>query len=162
MRLSRRSGLRRGGTRGATLLVAALLAITVTMLGGCGSDEPDEPPGIVDPAARAQPATLPDWFPRRFVAPAGSAVVDVINRPEPGLGRTVTWRVPGDFDEVLGQVETVVRNLGWQPTERTEAADEGARRTSLFIENSEVYAVRVYEDDTLDGVRLTVELPADR
>lgn len=142
------------------MLALASVALVGT---GCGSEGSDQPPGVVDRVAEAGPATtLPAWFPRRFVAPTGSAVVDVISDPEPGLGRTVTWRVPGDFDEVLGQVETVVRNLGWTATERTEARDEGANRTSLFIENSEVYAVRVYEDEALDGVRLTVELPADR
>jgi hypothetical protein len=56
----------------------------------------------------------------------------------------------------------VLANLGWPPVERTETDDEGAKRTSWFIENGEVYAVRVYEDDVLEGVRLTVELPADR
>ena len=129
---------------------------------GCGSGSSEAPEGVVDPAAQARSAPLPSWFSSRFVPPAGSVVVDWIDRPEPGLGRTVTWRVPGEFEDVVGQVEVVVRNLGWQPTERTDATDEGARRTSLFIENSDVYAVRIYEDETLDGVRLTVELPAER
>ena len=116
---------------------------------------------MVDPAAQAPAVPVPDWFPRRFVAPAGARVVDVIERPEPGLGRTVTWRVPGRFDDVVTQVERVLANLGWSPVERTETDDEGSRRTSWFIENGEVYAVRVYEDEVLEGVRLTVELPAD-
>jgi hypothetical protein len=140
---------------GAALLGSALLLATV----GCGSGGAD-PPEVVDQAVLARPGSVPEWFPRRFVAPEGSAVVEVIEEPEPGLGRTVTWRVPGDFDDVVSQVERVVENLGWKPTERTASADEGAEQTSLFIENSEVYAVRIYEDDVLEGVRMTVELPA--
>ena len=76
--------------------------------------------------------------------------------------RTVTWRVPGSFDETLDAVQRSFRSLGWAPTDRKDASGSGARQTSFYVENDQVYAVRVFTDDTLSGVRLTVELPAAR
>jgi hypothetical protein len=87
-------------------------------------------------------------------------VVEAIDDPEPGFGRTVTWRVPGGYDETLREAERTFRSLGWTPSDRKERSEGGTRRTSFYLENDQVYAVRVFADDTLAGVRLTVELPA--
>ena len=88
--------------------------------------------------------------------------VESIEKPDPGVGRSVTWRVPGGFDDTLRSVERNFRSLGWSPTDRQDATDSGTRRTSYHLQNDQVYAVHVYSDDALSGVRLTVELPAAR
>ena len=149
---------RRGRWRVA--LAGALLGLAV-LLGGCGGGASAPPAGIEDPAATAR-VPVPGWYTARFRPPAGSVPVESIDDPDPGFGRTVTWRVPGSFDDTLDAVQRSFRSLGWAPTDRKDTTGSGARRTSFYLENDQVYAVRVFADDTLSGVRLTVELPAAR
>ncbi len=88
-------------------------------------------------------------------------LIDIISSPEPGLGRTLTWRYERAFDDIADELETILSSLTWTPTEITDTTgDAGARRKSYFIENNIVYAIRIFKDDTLNGVRLSAELPA--
>ena len=105
---------------------------------------------------------MPDWYVVPFRPPAGSVPVEAIGQPGPGFGRTVTWRVPGSYEDTLAAAEATFRSLGWAPTDRKDAAGGGSRQTSFYLENDQVYAVRVFADDALEGVRLTVEMPAGR
>jgi hypothetical protein len=107
----------------------------------------------------SQSQTLPSWFPSGFAPPPGSQIVEVIQQPAEGVGRTVTWRVPGSFDTAVTDVARTLDNLGWRPVDKTESNEGGSKRTTFFVENSEIYAARVYQDEALPGVRLTVELP---
>jgi hypothetical protein len=140
--------------------LAALSALLVAVaLVGCG-DGSAAPAGIEDPAATASQGPVPDWYTAPVRPPAGSAVVDAIDAPEPGFGRTVTWRVPGSHEETVSHVERTFASLGWKETDRTDVSEGGSRRTNLYVENDRVFAVRVFSDEALKGVRLTVELPA--
>lgn len=141
-------------------LAAAIVALGL-LAGACGGGAASPPSGIEDPGATASVA-VPDWYTSQFRPPAGSVPVEAIEQPDPGFGRTVTWRVPGSFDATLQTVDRSFRSLGWAPTDREDTNEGGTRRTSYYLENDQVYAVRVYADDTLSGVRLTVELPAAR
>lgn len=139
-----------------SLTVVALAACLGA--GSCGGTPAKAPDGIVDRAATATTGTVPTWFPSRFVPPPGAAVIEVVATPEPGIGRTVTWRVPGSYDDVVRQVEATLNSLGWRPTDIRKESTGGSRRTALFVENAEVEVVRVFDEKTLDGVRVTVEL----
>ena len=145
----------RAGALGGVLVAIGLLVVAC----GGGSDSP--PAGIEDPAATAR-VSVPEWYTAQFRPPAGSVPVESIEQPEPGFGRTVTWRVPDSFDATLQAAERSFRSLGWAPTDRQDTNEGGSRRTTYYLENDQVYAVRVYADDTLAGVRLTVELTAAR
>jgi hypothetical protein len=127
-------------------------------LSACGGAA--QPAAVEDRAGRETGRPVPAWFPRSFAPPPGSTVVDVIDRPEPGFGRTVTWRVPGRFDAVVDDVRKRLASLGWRPVRESTFSDPGTRRHSFFVESDEVYVVRVFEDELLEGLRLTVELPA--
>jgi hypothetical protein len=140
-------------------IVVALLGITSALV-GCGGGG-SGPTGIQDPAATAS-APVPDWYTAPFRPPARSTVVEAIADPEPGFGRTVTWRVPGSYEDTVKATESSFQSLGWKPTDRKDSSEAGARRTSFYLENDQVFAVRIFADDTLAGVRLTVELPAGR
>ena len=98
--------------------------------------------------------------------PPGSVVIDVIEKPEPDQGRTVTWRSDLAFSDAEGKVDATLRSLGWKPTQKLvdggKDAPKGSRRTSWFIENSSVFVVRLFEDENLKGLRLSVELPAKK
>jgi hypothetical protein len=141
--------------------VAAGLSFLVApgALVACGGGSA-APSGIEDPAASASPGTVPEWYTAPVRPPPGSVVVEAIERPEPGFGRTVTWRVPGSYDDTVEHVERTFGSLGWKETDRTDTTEGGSRRTSLYVENDQVFAVRVFSDEALKGVRLTVELPA--
>ena len=116
---------------------------------------------VDDPSADAPAVDRPDWFPKPFEPPKGGVLIDLIDEPEPGLGRTLTWRYDRGFDDVAAELETILSSLGWTPSEVTDTSgDAGARRKSFFVENNVVYAIRVFKDDTLNGVRMSVELPA--
>jgi hypothetical protein len=142
------------------LVVAALVVASAsTVPAGCGGGG-SRPTGIDDPAATASAGTVPDWYTAPFRPPAGSVVVEAIDDPESGLGRTVTWRVPSSYDDTIGQVEATFHSLGWKPTDRKDDSEGGSRQTSFYVENEQVYAIRIFADAALKGVRLTVELPA--
>jgi hypothetical protein len=49
--------------------------------------------------------------------------------------------------------------MGWRPVDVTQSNEGGSRRTTFFVENGQVFAARVFEDPSLRGVRLTIELP---
>jgi len=134
-----------------------LVAATVT---ACGSGaKPPDP--IDDAAAVATPVAVPDWFPSEWKPPPGAVAVEVISEPEPDFGRTVTWRSSAGYDEVVDQVGNGLAGLRWTPTEVTEDTDTfGTKRTSFFVENGSLYAIRVFEEAALDGVRITAELPS--
>lgn len=138
--------------------LALLLGLTPLFGGACSSGT-QAPGGIADPAATATPLTVPTWFPSGFVAPAGSVVIEAIDTAADGVGPSVTWKVPGNFDQVVTQVRNTLNGLGWRPADTTESNEGGSRRTSFFVENSQVYAARIFQDPSLSGVRLTVELP---
>ncbi len=108
--------------------------------------------------------TVPSWFPAEFPPPPGGRVVDVISRPLTGdvkVGRTVTWRVDKKFDEVVADVEATLESLGWPPTQRFSTPDDdtSSRRTAIYVENGTVQVIRIFTDENLDGVQVTVELP---
>ncbi|MPY94496.1 MAG: hypothetical protein GEV08_15990 [Acidimicrobiia bacterium] len=150
MRVSRRRG---------TVLLTLLVLVLAAACGGDGT----APEGIEDPGAVPLGEDVPDWFPGQVRPPAGSVVVEVIDDPAPDFGRTVTWRATGGFDDVTDHVERLLAGLGWAPAEETETeGDTGSRRRTYFIRNDTVFSVRVFEDESLDGVRLAVELPATR
>jgi hypothetical protein len=158
------TGGRPPGPTGQTRAVRRLLPVVATLivlLGGvaCGSSGSGRPAGIQDSLTASPSQTLPVWFPSRFVPPPGSRIVEVIQQPEAGLGRTVTWKVPGTFDDAVTNVERTLNNLGWKPSDKTISNEGGSKRTTFFVDNGEIYAARVYEDEALPGVRLTVELP---
>lgn len=139
--------------------VAALLAVLAPVVGvACGSGT-REPSGVADPAATATPMTLPAWFPPGFVAPSGAVIIEAIGTSDGGVGPSVTWRVPGGFDQVVSQVRNTLNGLGWRPVDVTESNEGGTRRTTFFVENGQVFAARVFQDPSLKGVRLTIELP---
>jgi hypothetical protein len=138
--------------------VALLLGLTLLVDAACGSGT-QAPSGIADPAATATPLTVPAWFPSGFAAPSGSIVIEAIDTAADGVGASVTWKVPGTFDQVVTQVRNTLNSLGWRPVDTTESSEGGSRRTSFFVENSQVYAARIFQDPSLSGVRLTVELP---
>ena len=134
----------------------------VLALVGCGGTS--DVTGVDDAIATQAPLPLPSWYPRAFVAPAGATVVDVIEVPEPGQGRSVTWRVSEPFESVEKNVDATLASLTWKPTEKTTDTAQGGvaagtRRTTWFIENGTVYAIRLFRNDSLAGVRLSVELP---
>jgi hypothetical protein len=135
------------------------LVLALAALGGCGGGTA-APQGIDDPVATATPQPVPDWYTAPFRPAAGSVVVEAIETPDPGFGRTVTWRVPGSFDDTLTNVNRTLDSLGWKASNRQDSSEGATRRTSFIVENDQVYAVRVFSDQALQGVRLTVELPA--
>lgn len=128
---------------------------------GCGGGS-DTPSGLEDPLASAATVTIPSWFPTAFPGPTGGVVVDVISRPLTGdvkVGRTVTWRVDKPYDRVVQDVDALVADAGWTPTQRLQSDDDASRRTSVYLENDTIEVIRVYTDENLKGVRVTVELP---
>lgn len=140
----------------AHVLALALVLVSVA----CGGS-PGAPAGIEDPGAVPLGEDVPDWFPPEVRPPAGSVVIDVIDDPAPGLGRTVTWRAEGSFAQVSDHVERLLEGLGWSTTVDPETVeDAGARRRTYFVENDSVFSIQLFEDDNLDGVRLSAELPA--
>ena len=155
----------RGTHRAARLCTGALpcLALVLVLaLAGCGGSS--SVAEIDDPVASQAPLPLPSWYPKAFLAPAGATVVDVIDVPEPGQGRSVTWRSNESFESVEKKVDASLASLGWKPTEKTTDAAKGGvaagtRRSTWFIENGTVYAIRLFQNDNLAGVRLSVELP---
>ena len=144
--------------------ILAVLVALATLAGCAGSSA--TPPVVPDPAASATVETLPEWFPARFVPPPGSVVIDVIESPEPDQGRTVTWRSDLTFSEAATKIEATLSSLGWKPTRKLidggKDAPKGSRRTSWFIENGSVFVIRLFEDDNLKGLRLSVELQIGR
>lgn len=131
------------------------------LLAGCGSDA--TPQGITDPGREAVASTLPAWFPA-FAPPAGGVIIDIIAEPSTGVqdivyGRSVTWRVDRPFQEVVTDIDRQLRNLGWVPTERRASDEPGSQRTTIYIENDQLEMIQVYRDDSLQGVRVTIELP---
>ena len=142
-------------------LATALLGF---LLLGC-STGPSSPKGITDPALEAVTATVPNWFPA-FPPPRGGVIVGIIEEPstdneEIEYGRSVTWRVDRDYDDVLADLDAQLAGLGWVPTDRLATEEGGdSQRTSVYIENGTVEVIRVYRDANLKGVRVTVELPA--
>lgn len=146
------------GRRPTTLAAAAAAVLALGALSCGGSDAPVP---IDDPGASASGQAVPGWFPAQVQPPPGSVVVEVIDDPAEGFGRTVTWRARGDFEEVADHVDRLLAGLGWTPTEEAETAgDVGARRRTWFLENDSVYSIRIFEDESLEGVRLAVELAA--
>lgn len=135
------------------------VASSSALLAGCGRG--GDSVKVDDPSSTAPAVERPTWFPKPFEPPQGGVLIDVIDKPEPGLGRTLTWRYDRSFDEVAAEVETILSGLTWVPTEVIETdGDAGAKRKSFFIENNVVYTIRVFKDDALSGVRMSVELPA--
>ena len=75
----------------------------------------------------------------------------------------MTWRVEPGFEDVVDHVDRLISGLGWTTTEETETdGDAGSRRRTYFIENDAVFSIRIFEDESLEGVRFAVELPAAR
>jgi hypothetical protein len=140
------------------MLAALILSVAPVLSSACGSGTKG-PSGIADPAATATPMTLPVWFPSGFAAPPGSVVIEAIDTAEGGVGPSVTWRVPGAYDQVVTQVRNTLNGMGWRPVDVTQSNEGGSRRTTFFVENGQVFAARVFEDPSLRGVRLTIELP---
>ena len=142
-------------------LAAALLGF---LLLGC-STGPSSPEGITDPALEAVTATVPNWFPA-FPPPRGGVIVGIIEEPSTDnekieYGRSVTWRVDRDYEDVLADLDAQLAGLGWVPTDRLATEEGGdSQRTSVYIENGTVEVIRIYRDANLKGVRVTVELPA--
>ncbi len=138
---------------------------TVALASGCGTNS-GRPDGITDSATEQVSVTVPNWFPSSFPSPKGGVIVSVVSEPSTGndqitFGRSVTWRVDKAFDEVLKDLDAVLRNLGWIPTERLATEDEAdTQRTSVYLENGKVEVIRVFTDASLRGTRITVELPA--
>lgn len=138
---------------------AALLAVLTTVaVGGCrGTAAPD----IRDPTVTAPALDPPDWFPRPFSPPRGGTLIDILAEPEPGSGRALTWRYDRSFDAIAKDVEQTLASLSWVPTEVAETeGDAGARRKSYFVENEVVFVIRLFSGEGIEGVRLSVELPA--
>lgn len=147
---------------GAVAVLVTLLALT--WLSSCGGSS--KPDGISDAATDAVASTVPDWFPASFPPPKGGVIVSVVADPSTGndqitFGRSVTWRVDKSYNEVLKDLDAVLRSLGWTPTERLATQGEAdSQRTSVYLENGTVEVVRVFTDANLKGTRVTVELPA--
>lgn len=141
-------------------MLAAALALGST---ACGNSS--GPDGISDAATEKVADTVPEWFPAAFPPPRDGVIVAVISEPstdndEIEFGRSVTWRVDRSYSDVLKELDLVLANLGWQPTERFATEGEAdSQRTSLFIGNGTVEVIRVYTDVNLKGTRMVVELP---
>ncbi len=135
------------------------MAFAVALLGACGGGSDSS--GISEDV-RPVASTVPSWFPAEFVAPPGALIINYIARPETGavpIGRSVTWLVDRPYDKVVAEVDAAIAAAGWTPTDRVVAAETGSRRTSVYIETDRAKVVRTFTDDTLTGVRVTVELP---
>lgn len=148
-------------TRAVLALAVVLALASLPSCGGSG-----KPDGITDAATAAVTATVPDWFPAAFPPPKGGVIVSVVAEPSTGndqiaFGRSVTWRVDKPYNEVLKDLDVVLRSLGWTPTDRLATQGEAdSQRTSVYVENGTVEVVRVFTDANLRGTRVTVELPA--
>jgi hypothetical protein len=143
-------------------LLALALVLAALSTGACGGGA-DAPDVVDDPGAVPVGEDVPAWYPGQVRPPAGSVVVEAIDDPAPDFGRTVTWRAEGDFDDVVEHVERLLSSLGWTTTEQPETEEgAGSRRRTYFVENDTVFSIRVFEDESLDGVRMAVELPAAR
>lgn len=141
------------------IVAAVSAAIAVATLGACGGDS--GPSGIAEDV-RPVASTVPSWFPAEFTAPTGAVIINYIARPETGavpIGRSVTWLVDRPYDKVVAEVDAAIAAAGWTPTDRVVTAETGSRRTSVYIETDRVKVVRTFTDDTLSGVRISVELP---
>ena len=158
-RPARRPSERR--TRAVGVVAALVTLVSLSSCGGSG-----KPDGITDAATDVVTATVPDWFPASFPPPKGGVIVSVVADPSTGndqitFGRSVTWRVDKPYNEVLKDLDAVLRSLGWTPTERLATEGEAdSQRTSVYLENGTVEVVRVFTDANLKGTRVTVELPA--
>lgn len=149
-----------------SLLLSVLLAVSAAgAVSACGGTS-GTPEGISDAATEKVSDTVPPWFPSAFPPPPGGVIVSVLDKPDTSnkditFGRSVTWRVDRPYDEVLRDLDTTLRNLGWTPTDRlATTGEQDSRRTSVYIENGTVEVIRVFTDANLKGTRVTVELPA--